>query len=262
MRTDYRLPLVVFTSSIMLFGCAEDKHDDIPTDCTNVHWSHHEGEEGPEHWEHLCTGFSACGGAAQSPVNITGAASGVGLSFLGVDYGFTGVEIENNGHTVEFKCDAGSLVNIDGKDFQLLQFHYHAMSENTVEGVQYPLEVHFVNKAADGTYAVIGVMFRDAGDTTNALFSEFLQYFPTSKGTYTNELSEIDLFSLLPENLSYFHYSGSLTTPPCSEVVSWYVLKHTVVASSQQLSQFQSILNDNYRPVQPLNGRVIYSFDE
>jgi carbonic anhydrase len=261
MTKNYRSILTVFAVLPLFYGCADDHTDEIPTDCTNVHWTH-QGEHGQEHWTDLCTGFSTCGGSSQSPINITGAVPGETLSPLEPDYGFTSIEIENNGHTIEFVCDAGSSLTVGNMQYQLLQFHYHGNSENTVEGTQYPLEVHFVNKATDGTYAVIGLFFTDGGDTTNALFSQFLAQFPTEEGTYENDSIELDLSSLLPSNLSYYNYSGSLTTPPCSETVSWYVLKNTVAASTAQIAQFQAILDNNFREVQPLNGRVIYSFDE
>lgn len=231
----------------------------IPTDCTNTHWTHHMTGTGQEAWVDLCTGYSSCGGMNQSPVNITGAMSSSALSALNFNYSYTPVEIENNGHTIEFVCEAGSKLLIGGTSYELLQFHYHGSSEHQVDGKKYPLEVHFVHKATDTEFAVVGVFFEEGSE--HSLFSKYLSHFPKEEGTYT-ATPEIELTDLLPENKSYFHYTGSLTTPPCSEVVKWYVLKQKITASASQLAQFQAILKNNFRNIQSLEGRKIFQFDE
>jgi len=244
--------------SLLVSGCVYDSAV-IPTDCTDVHWAYGDMTSGQGHWVDLCTGYSTCGGMSQSPVNISGAMANSTLSKLTFSYTATTVEIENNGHTIEFVCEPGSRLIIGGTQYELLQFHYHAQSEHQEGGKKYPLEVHFVHKATDSDYAVIGVFFEEGA--SNSLFTEYLSRFPPGEGTYTDH-SEIELIKLLPVNRSYFHYSGSLTTPPCSEVVHWYVLKNKITASASQLAQFQALLKNNYRSLQELNGRKIYSFDE
>lgn len=231
----------------------------IPTDCTNIHWTYHMTSSGQDHWVDLCTGYSACSGMSQSPVNISGAMTKHTLSKLIFSYSTTPAEIENNGHTIEFVCEPGNKLTIGGTQYELLQFHYHAQSEHQVDGNNYPLEVHFVHKASDSDYAVVGIFFAEG--TSNSLFTEYLSHFPHEEGTYADP-SEIELEELLPVNKSYFHYSGSLTTPPCSEVVHWYVLKNTITASASQINQLQALLKNNSRQIQGLNGRKIYSFDE
>lgn len=257
MKTKIAIYLIGFFALSVFWACKGDINPHA-SDCTDVHWSY-TGEKGPAHWVDLCSGFSACGGATQSPVNIQGALENANLSAILFNYTSTSTEIENNGHTLEFVCDPGSKLTINGTEYELLQFHYHGLSEHVVEGEHYPLEVHFVNKASDDNYAVIGVFFEEGDE--NALFTQFLSKFPPEEGSY-EEHTEIDLSSLFPEDKSYYSYSGSLTTPPCSEVVNWYVLKNTVTASSTQIAAFQSILKNNYRPVQDLNGRVISSYTE
>src|SRR5690349_170782 len=133
-------------------------------------------------------------------------------------------------------------------------FHFHHVSEHTINGKQYPLEVHFVHKAADGKMAVIGIMF--VKGKSNLLFSQFLQHFPPPDHTYSSP-ALINLVSLLPKNLRYYNYMGSLTTPACSEMVNWHVLKGTVEASESQIQQLAQILGNNHRPLQALNGRII-----
>lgn len=244
--------------SLFISSCVYDSVV-IPTDCTNIHWTYNMTLSGQDHWVDLCTGYNACSGMSQSPVNISGAMTLSTLSKLTFSYSTTTVEIENNGHTIEFVCEPGSRLTIGGTQYELLQFHYHAQSEHQVNGNNYPLEVHFVHKASDSDYAVVGVFFAEGA--ANTLFTEYLSHFPHEEGIYTDH-SEIELNELLPVNKSYFHYSGSLTTPPCSEVVHWYVLKNIITASASQINQFQALLKNNSRHIQDLKGRKIYSFDE
>lgn len=246
-----------FFALFVISSCREKK-DTIPTNCADIHWKY-TGEKGPSHWKDLCIGYSDCGGQTQSPINITNVQNDSSLSAITFNYHETKAEIENNGHTVEFVCDPGSKLTIGGTEYELLQFHYHGLSEHEVDGKHYPLEIHFVNKATATNYAVIGVFIEEGAE--NPLFSIFLSHFPHEEGTYEDH-TEIDLSSLFPENKSYYNYNGSLTTPPCSEVVNWYILKNTVTASAAQISDFQSILHNNYRPIQSLNGRKISAFNE
>ncbi len=230
-------------------------------DCADVHWSHQPGEDGPENWKNLCDGFADCGGTVQSPIDIvTGkAVKGDKLAAIEFNYGKSKVDIINNGHTVQFNVSGNNTVKLNGKEYKLLQFHYHALSEHTIDGKHFPIEVHFVHKYSDNDFAVLGVMFTEG--KANELFKKYLDHFPTTKGEYQSD-EMIDLLSLFPENKTYYYYDGSLTTPPCSEVVSWYVLKAPVSASKEQVKQFSSILNNNYRPIQPLNGREVLLFEE
>jgi len=237
-------------------GKAEPKKD-----CNDVHWSHHEGHDGPKNWKNLCNGFTDCGGLSQSPIDISTkkVVAGKELSIPKFSYGESKVEIINNSHTVQFNIDGGNKVNLNGKDYQLLQFHYHALSEHTIDGKYSPLEVHFVHKHSDSDFAVLGVMLVEGKE--NELFKKHLDNFPTDKGKYKSD-DVITLLSLFPENKSYYYYSGSLTTPPCSEVVSWYVLKNQIEASKEQIEKISIILNNNYRPVMPISGREVQFFSE
>ncbi len=233
----------------------------VKKDCKDVHWSHHKGDGGPENWKNLCSGFADCGGLSQSPINIITKelAASKELTIPTFSYGKSKVDIINNSHTVQFNVDGENKVDLNKKEYKLLQFHYHALSEHTIDGEYFPIEVHFVHKHSDTDFAVIGVMFVEGKE--NELFKNYLDKFPTSKGEYKSD-DMIDLLSLMPKNMSYYHYSGSLTTPPCSEVVSWYVLKNPVEASKEQIEIFSKILKNNYRPIQPLNDRKLGLYSE
>jgi len=231
----------------------------VKKDCKDVHWSHHKVDDGPTNWKNLCDDFADCGANAQSPINIVTAniSKEKNLQTPKFDYEKSNIDIINSGHTVQFNVTGDNKVNLNGKDYKLLQFHYHAKSEHTIDGKYYPIEVHFVHQHSSSDFAVLGMMFEEGKE--NKLFSKYLDKFPTSKGAFKSE-DMMDVLSLLPSNKSYYNYKGSLTTPPCSEVVNWYVLKTPLTASKAQIEQFSKILQNNYRPIMPLNSRVVGEF--
>lgn len=230
-------------------------------DCNDVHWSYHEGKDGPENWKNLCDGFAACGGQSQSPINIitNETTKGDNLTALKLHYDSSKVDIAKNGTAIQFNTSGNNTITIGDKKYKLLQFHYHAKSEHTINGKHFPIEVHIVNKYSDSDYAILGIMFQEGED--NELFTEFLSHFPVHISEYVSERT-IDVKKLLPPDLSYYYYKGSLTTPPCSEVVHWYILKTPRTASMEQIGKFRKILNNNFRPVMPLNDRKVLSFEE
>jgi len=230
-------------------------------DCKDVHWTYHNDETGPENWHQLCEGFAACAGNAQSPVDINTreVVKSDELQPPKIEYGETPVEIINNGHTVQFNVKGDHYATLNGKKYKLVQFHFHSPSEHTVDGKYFPLEAHFVHKNDDGTLAVLGVMFREG--KANPFFEKYLEKLPAEKDTKVADNETYNPQELLPENPAYYRYKGSLTTPPCSEIVDWYVFAEPLEASQEQLEYWSKILHNNNRPVQPLNDRKIYLFE-
>lgn len=162
----------------------------------------------------------------------------------------------NNGHTIQVNVSAGNTLKLDGDTFTLQQFHFHAPSENEIDGKQFPLEAHFVYKDKDGALAVLALMFQEG--QANPQLSQAWQQMPTAIDQMAILNKPIDIKVLLPKQFNFYRFSGSLTTPPCSEGVSWMVLEQPVSASAEQINQFRSVVHHtNNRPVQPLNGRVI-----
>ena len=194
-------------------------------------------------------------GGAQSPIDIDNAIRVPALPGLSLSYGQSRVKLTNNGHTIQVNVDKGSSLTLDGKRFDLLQFHFHTPSEHTIEGRSYPLEMHLVHQATDKNLAVLAVMLADGAP--NMLFTKFWERLPRAEGDAETGVT-ISLQDLLPRNIDdYFTYSGSLTTPPCTESVRWIVLKRPVEVSKAQISAFRAIFPNNARPTQPIGARLV-----
>jgi carbonic anhydrase len=218
-----------------------------------VHWEY-EGEHGAEHWGEMGDEFALCGtGLAQSPIDITGETE-VGLSDIDFAYSQTALNIFNNGHTIQVNVDAGSSITYNGIRYDLLQFHFHHPSEHTVDGAAAPMELHLVHRDPNsGNLAVVGVMLVE-GESSNADFDSIFANLPAEESDPT-AMGNIVLNNLLPESHLFSTYNGSLTTPPCNEIVRWLVLDASVTVSAEQIEAFGAIFEMNARPVQPLNGR-------
>lgn len=224
----------------------------------STHWGY-EGNGAPEHWGDLDEAFKTCqSGTSQSPVNIdTQSVHDEQLAALDVQYADGPSTLLNNGHTLQaeissYTTDSIHLIN---DVYTLKQFHFHAPSENTIDGKQYAMEMHLVHEDRTGKIAVVAVLF-DIGEPNDAL-ENLWQSIPAD-GDNMPLFSPININELLPEDKNYWHYSGSLTTPPCSESVSWFVMKSPLTLSQEQLSRFRAAIQyNNNRPVQPLNGREV-----
>ncbi len=223
-----------------------------------VHWGY-QGDIGPDHWGDLSPEFHMCKeGKSQTPIDIVGAVD-TDLPPITFNYDNTTLSLVNNGHTIKANYDEGSSITVDGKTYRLLQFHFHSLSENKVEGEYFPLEAHLVHQSADGSLAVVGVLFAEGAG--NPLLDRLWGYTPSKVDSTTTVISSsINVLDLLPQNADYYSFTGSLTTPPCTEGVKWMVLQTPVSISPGQIAKFRSFFNDHEtkRPIQPLNGRVIY----
>ena len=165
-------------------------------------------------------------------------------------------KILKNGHTIQVNYNPGSTIKVNGNEFELKQFHFHSPSENTIEGRSYPMEVHYVHADKDGNLVVIAVLF-ETGEK-NAELEKAWAHMPENAGEKGVLSKSVDANNLLPHDHGYYRFNGSLTTPPCSEGVRWFVLKQSVTASKQQLDAFSNTLShSNNRPLQKLNARTI-----
>jgi len=221
------------------------------------HWDY-EGPTGPQAWGDLDAVSAVCKqGGAQSPIDLADGLRVPALPGLQVAYGSTKVKVTNNGHTFQVNVDKGSSLTVDGKKFELLQFHFHTPSEHTLDGRSYPLELHLVHQAADKNLAVIGVLLAEGAP--NMLLTKFWERLPHNAGEVDTGQT-IDLKELLPRNIDdYLTYSGSLTTPPCTESVRWIVLRRAVEVSKAQIAAFRAVFPVNARPTQPIGARLVLS---
>jgi len=213
------------------------------------------GEGAPANWGALSPDFAVCSaGVQQSPVDLVPGIVADGVRPV-LDFAdISGVEAERNAHGVTYHVPSGSAqLSLNGRSFDLLQFHFHAASEHWVEGQSYPLEVHFVT-ASEGDLAVVGVLFErgEAHATVETLWDAIGE-----PGDREEIDGTISLASLLPQDQAAFRYEGSLTTPPCSEIVSWTVFTTPLSVSDAQIDAFVETVGENARPPQPLNRRYV-----
>lgn len=223
-----------------------------------AHWGY-AGETAPRFWGELSPEFATCKtGRNQSPVDLRDAqALGTqGLGGLDIAYRDSLLKIVNNGHTVQVNFPLGSYIKIGGHRYELLQFHFHTPSEHHKEGFAYPMEMHLVHKDGDGNLAVLGILFQEGEE--NPYLNGILKRLPKEVGKeQLYEDFKLNPVNFLPANTEFYKYSGSLTTPPCSEGVYWMVFKHPLEASARQIRQMNELMGDNARPVQPLNARSL-----
>ena len=242
-----KLALAASAASLAMVGAASAQD-----------WSYG-GDSGPERWGDLADNYAVCSaGHQQSPINLTGAIEAEGIMPAIAWTAADSVKLSNDG--LNFKADtpgAGALI-LNGVQYDLLQFHFHADSEHTVDGEAYPLEVHFVHASADGNLAVVGV-FYEAGDENDQL-NQIWSAIPEAGGESMLD-GALDLNAFLPDDMDGYRYAGSLTTPPCSEVVAWTVLAEPLEASQAQIDAYRGLFSDTARPVQPLERRFVLESD-
>lgn len=189
-------------------------------------------------------------GTKQSPIDINNPQIAVDLiKDLRFNYQPSPLSVVDDGTAIKVNYQPGSTLKIQNQTYQLLQFHFHTPSEHEINGTAAALEMHLVHSNSQGELAVVGVLIKPGQ------FNPVIAQILSSIGQPSS--STINAADLLPSGKNHFSYSGSLTTPPCSEGVKWYVLEKSIEVSADQIATFQSFYPDNARPVQPLNGRKV-----
>ena len=236
-------PLLALLSGLLMISFA----DEIP-------WGY-DGDTGPDNWGKLAPEFFLCEqGMAQSPIDI-GDPVETDLVDIQFHYGETANNIYNNGHTIQVAVDRGSYIVYNGITYDLWQFHFHAPSEHTIDGEAAALEIHFVHKDRNSdNLAVVGILLSE-GEGENEAYAAVFDNLPADVGEPEAVGEPIALAALLPETQGYYTYQGSLTTPPCSEIVRWLLLDTPVALSTAQVDAFRAIYDGNARPAQPLGER-------
>lgn len=254
---------------VTLVGCGEapEAADAVSDDHVAVHWGY-EPEDGPTQWATMDPGWSVCAdGTEQSPIDLTGAIPGT-LPDAEIDLP-SGLEVEirnqegvfaelDNGHTVQVNAATGETLTVGDATYSLVQFHFHAPSEHTVDGAHYPMEMHFVHQGADGALAVVGLLIEEGmANPGLAPIWAHLDAGPGSEATVEIPINlRDDLFR--GDASGVWHYQGSLTTPPCSQDVRWLIRRTPTTLSAAQIAEFTAVYDHNNRPVQPLHDRTLY----
>ena len=220
----------------------------------DAHWAY-EGHGGPAEWGGLSPEYAACSmGREQSPIDLSKPIAAI-MGDPVPAWRPVPLKVANNGHTIQVDGAGGGSLTLDGTSYDLLQFHFHHPSEHTIDGAAFDMECHFVHKAADGGLAVLGVMI--AKGAANPALEAIWQVMPAKAGDVVTAGGTLDPAMLLPKDAVTFRYAGSLTTPPCSEVVQWVVYRQAITASAEQLGRFGALFANNARPVMPLNRRKL-----
>ncbi|HLL40670.1 MAG TPA: carbonic anhydrase family protein [Rubrobacteraceae bacterium] len=216
----------------------------------------YEGEIGPAYWGELSSDYATCAtGTEQSPVDIPSSAP-TDPANLRFDYQPTELNVVNDGHVFKTAYDSGSSLRVDGRDYKLEEFHFHNPSDHTIDGDAAPMGLHLVHKDDQGEVAVVDVSIVEGA--RNTALAPFFDNLPAAKGEMTLRGATIDAAEFLPYNQSYWRYDGSLTTPPCTEGVKWFVMTTPVEVSAEQIAAHNAIYSGNARPTQPMNGRPFF----
>jgi carbonic anhydrase len=219
-----------------------------------LHWGYG-AEGGPTQWANLKPEFSVCAeGKRQSPIDIRNGIA-VDLEPPVFDYRPTGFSVIDNGHTVQVNMGPGNTVAVMGRRYELVQFHFHRPSEERVNGRLFEMSVHLVHRDPEGRLAVVAVLL-ERGAAQNVV-QQVWNNLPLEKHEALMAPDAIDPAGLLPQDLRYFTYMGSLTTPPCTEGVLWMVMQQPVPVSTPQIDIFSRLYPMNARPVQQASGRLI-----
>lgn len=215
------------------------------------HWSYLHGITPPK-WGEVSP--TCATGTHQSPVALSTKQAKAQSPEQALEFSWsksTG-ELVDTGHSDQVNLPPGNSITYGGTKYELQQFHFHTPSEHTVDGKASPMEAHFVHKSADGKLLVVALMLKNG--TGGAPFATVLTTLPASGDKRS---VEVDLPAILPPDHWHFAYSGSLTTPPCSEDVQWIVMRGKDVVSKEELDAFKAKYAKNARPVQPTKGRTV-----
>ncbi|EIJ35634.1 carbonic anhydrase [Thiothrix nivea] len=227
----------------------------VATANETAHWGY-TGDTGPENWAQLTPENASCSGKNQSPINLAGFTE-ADLPPIEFNYGnSSSKEVLNNGHTIQVNYTSGDTIKVDSIQFALKQFHFHAPSENHINGKSFPMEAHLVHKDSTNDIAVVALMFEEGA--ANPELEKVWAEMPADADTVDALDTQVDASKLLPQNRDYYRFNGSLTTPPCTEGVRWIVMKQPVTASKEQIEKFAHVMHHpNNRPVQATNARPV-----
>ena len=210
------------------------------------------GKHGPEHWAGDCAG-----GKSQSPIDLDEATPGRGD--LALNYTTSPLELVDDGLILEARLDGRGTLKTGGVQYNLARLSFRSPAEHRHGDETHGLEAQLLHHDAAGATAMVSIFFKEGN--ANPLLAKIMQRLSMDRSPEsppaTNTVLTIDLNDVLPATTNHVAYSGSLTTPPCSEGVSWFVMATPVEASAAQLTALHEIIGGNVRPVQPRNERPL-----
>ncbi len=244
-----KIKLSLLTIALLSSGCALINQPKLAA------WAY-SGQEGPKNWGTLSSDYTTCTtGTGQAPINLSNFVDAK-LAPLTVRYNANASDIVNNGHTIQINFQRGSTLSINDHKYELTQLQFHSPSENQIDGKSYPLEAQLTHIDKLGNLAVLSIMFSKGME--NPTLKDIWALMPEKSGAINKQLPAISAKGLLPNDLAYYRYNGSLTTPPCTENVLWLVLKQPLTAAAGQIEHFGHIIDTpNNRPLQARNARKI-----
>jgi len=223
-----------------------------------LQWDY-QGPGGPAHWGRLESAFATCAsGRRQSPIDIRDGIK-VQLEPVQFDYHASGFRVVDNGHTVQVDVAAGNAIEVLGRRYELVQFHFHRPAEERIDGRQFAMVAHLEHRSEDGRLATVAVLLEPG--SAHPVVQAVWNNLPLDRGEDVAARTTLDPSSLLPESRSYFTYMGSQTTPPCSEGMLWMVMRQPVQLSPEQIGVFARLYPMNARPIQQASGRLIKESD-
>ncbi len=259
-----RLSCWLLAMIALIFGSASvtaaDPHNGVDQHSDSTPRWDYSTARGPDHWDELSPQYVLARiGGSQSPVNITTTSIiGADLPALAIEPHAQPLHLLNNGHTVEAICPRAATLQFGAQRYELLQFHFHAPSEHTIDGEHAEVELHFVHSDGEGHLAVVAVLFYEGAvehpEVADLLTRESIAH---AGDELFDPATALDVRDFLPDSLDYYTYDGSLTTPPATEGVRWFVLKQPLHMSRAQIEAIDSVYYSNNRPTQPLNARFV-----
>ncbi|WP_180232897.1 carbonic anhydrase family protein [Bacillus sp. AFS055030] len=253
--------LFVILFSFTLSACSKNQiihefhlNKSAVTAARNEDWSY-TGKTGPNYWGSINKEYALCSnGKQQSPVNIDQTKK-KSLP-LGINYHNDLFKIEKSQYTLNFiPINHSNSINLNGINYTLQQFHFHTPSEHTINGKRSDLEIHFINESKQKSIITIGVLVESG--RLNKEFQKILHTNPIDDD-FVGKVVKLNLQSFIPYTSKKFSYTGSFTTPPCTEGIKWIIYNKPIQFSEEQIQTYQNYFNPNSRPVQPLNGRDLF----
>ena len=220
-------------------------------------WNY-QGRNGAQLWSRVDPAWKVCSeGHAQAPINIRGARLNKKLSELSFHTIAAPLTLENNGRTIVARTAPGNYVTIDNVRYDLVEFDLHHPAETAVQGKLSDMEVHLRFQSAEAKQIIVAVRVIEDVNAPNAVFAALWPHLPKKAGQTEQVAERINPGAFLPADRGYWTFDGSLSTPPCTEGVRWYVFEQEQTLSRDQLKLFSNLFPLNTRPIQELHGRRI-----